>query len=825
MNSIVSRFGQGFLFSALFSLCLVPIGVLAQEESGASMIEEIVVTARKIEENLRDVPATVNALTADAIEERGIASIQDIADATPGFDFAQAFGRNDFRPVIRGQSNILGRPNAGLFVDGIIIEEGNASVPLAALERVEVVKGPQSALYGRSTLAGAVNYVLRGPGESFSAEASAEIGERDYSRISVHAGGPFSDTFGVAVTISQYQRGGEYNNSFAGNALGAPAVDNEVGDEESTSFTGVATFTPNDRLSIRLHGIYEATDDAQYAIGILPYSMNNCFQTPRGTPHPQPPAGTPEATAIAVSGRNAGNSLHTTPYGGTGYYCGEVDVSTVLENSGGGDNASLETDYFPFSGIERDSLRLGLRWDYDINDNLTLTSVTGYNSVDTEDAQDQTFGQSEFITYFGQPARLGFLTWDEDEFEDFSQELRLSGGFGTSLRYVVGAYYYDSEESSMQVTSSDGRCGFTFFGANPANCKASWDPQTQMFGDNGAEAITNMSVFGSVQFDLSEQLTVNAELRYNEDEISKRPEEGDTWLEETFDAVLPKLTLSYRYDDNTLIYGNVALGNKPGNINDQAGLPEAERPVDEENAVSYEAGIKSLLMDGRAEANIAVFHTEWEDMQLTTTRNVSVMGQNRTFSITQNIGEARITGLEVDFNVRLTDFWDARLAYAWIDSEIEEFTLSLEENATTVPGTFREAALIFGYAPSGDVILAGQQLPHTSEHQASLSTSFHGQMMNGWGWFARADWNYNSKRYPQVYNLAHTGDRQILNLRAGVANDRLAFDVWVDNALDDDASPALIRYVQGSGTAFYARAIGATLPEQRRAGITARVSL
>ena len=801
-------------------LPFVPAGIAAEAADSAFEIEEVVVTARKVEESIRDVPVTVNALTANAIEERGIASLQDIADATPGFDFAQGFGRNDFRPVIRGQSNILGRPNAGLFVDGIIIEEGNASVPLAALERIEVVKGPQSALYGRSTLAGAVNYVLKGPGESFDAEASAELGERDYSRISVHASGPLSDTLGLAVTLSHYQRDGEYGNSFAGNALGAPEVQNDVGGEESTSFTGVLEFAPTDELNIRLHGIYESTDDDQYAIGVLPYTLNNCFRTPRGTPHPQPPAGTPEATAVNP---RSGASLHTAAYGGTGYYCGKVDVATVLENSGGGDNASLETEYFPFSGTQRDSLRLGLRFDYDINDNLTLTSVTGYNSVDTELGQDQTFGQPDFVTlFFGRPLpiRLGFLTWDDNEFEDFSQELRLSGGFGTGLRYMVGAYYYDSEESGMQITSASGGCGTR----SPGNCKAVWDPQTQMFGDNGASDVASVSVFGSVEFDLADQWTVGAELRYNEDDIEERPEGGDTWLEESFDAVLAKLTLSYRFNDNTLIYGNVGLGNKPGDINAEAGLPDAERPVDEENAVSYEIGVKALLMEGRAEANVAVFHTDWEDMQLTTTRVLQVGAQNRTFSIQENIGEASMTGVEADIGVRFTDFWDARIAYSYIDGEIDEFILSLDEGSTSVPGTFREAARIFGYAANGDVILSGQQLPQTSRHQASVSTGFHGQLNNEWSWFARADWNYNSKRYAQVYNLAHTGARDILNLRAGVANDRLSLDLWVDNVLDDDASPALIRYVQGF-PGFFARAIGATLPEQRRMGVTVRMSL
>ncbi len=815
MQKIIQR-------SVLSAAVAAAVAGVAAPTLAQVQVEEVIVTARKVEENLREIPLSVTAFTEQSLRDQGIATLQDIADSTPGFDFAQGFGRNDFRPVIRGQSNILGRANAGLFVDGIIIEEGNASVPLSALERVEVVKGPQSALYGRSTLAGAINYVLKEAGDSLDVEAQASIGERGYSQVDLHASGPLSDTVGLAVTFSRYERGGEYDNNFAGNALGAPAAQNEVGDEGSTSLTAVATFTPSDRLNIRLHGIYESTEDGQYAIGVLPYSFNNCFQTARGA-QPQPPAGTVAASALDP---RTGASEHTRAYGGTGYYCGEIDVSTVLENSGGGESASLETDYFPFSGIERDSLRLGLRFDYEIGDNMTFTSVTGFNSVEAEQAQDQTFGQPEFITFFRQPARLGFLTWDDDEFEDFSQEFRLSGGEGTAVRYMVGAYYYDSEESGMQITSSDGGCGFTFFGGSPANCKAAWDPATQRFADDGADAVTSRSVFGSVQFDLSDQLTLGAELRYNEDDIAVRPESGDTWLEESFDAVLPKLTLSYRYDDDTLIYGNVGFGNKPGAINDDALLDEADRPVDEENAVSYEIGVKSLLMEGRAEANLAVFLTDWEDMQLTTTRVLQRPGGGTvTTSILENIGKASMTGLEADINLRLAEFWDAHIAYSYIDGEIEEYVLSLEPNAPTVPGTFREAARMFGYAPNGEVILSGQQLPHTSKHQASLGTSFYGQLDSGWNWFARADWNYNSKRYPQVYNLAHTGARDILNLRAGFTNDRYAIDLWVANALDNNNSPALIRYVQGSGTAFYARAIGATLPEKRRAGLTFRVNL
>ena len=810
------------------------------------MIEEIVVTARKIEENLRRAPVTVNALTESALDERGINSLQEVADATPGFDFAHAFGRNDFRPVIRGQSNILGRANAGLFVDGIIIEQGNASIPMAALQRVEVVKGPQSALYGRSTLAGAINYVLKEPGESFDAEASLDVGERDYSRIEAHASGPLTDTAGFAVTVSRYQRGGEYNNSSPGNALGTVAFEDEVGDEETTSFTGVFTFDPTDQLSVRLHGIFEETDDAHYAIGLLPSSLNNCYQVTRGgsLTQPAPPAGTPEASADTVT--SAG-------YNGSGYYCGRVDVDTVLENNGGGDNTSLETGFYPHSGTDRESLRLGLRLDWDVSDSMTLTSITGYNNVETQAEQDQTFGGGDTrrpVAGVGSPfavqglgptppivhSRVGFLTSNNDEFEDFSQEFRVSGEMGTNIRYLAGMYYYESEESGDELGSGDTRAT-TWNGTpvyspfNPGfaplpGLSTSAIYEGAMSRDNGSDELASFSVFGSVEVDLSDRLSVGAEIRYNEDEFDIRPAGESEVVNGTFDAFLPKVTVGYRLSDDVLLYGNVAIGNKPGSLNSDAGLPAADREVDEETAVSYEIGIKSLWMDGRVETNVALYQIDWEDMQLTSTRAANVDGQDRTFSILENVGEASITGIELDTTVFITDFWDARIAYAWTDSEIEEFVQSVDAGAMA-GSAFREAALIAGYSESGDVVISGTQLPQTSEHQASLSTRFHGEVNADWGWFVRADWNYNSKRYAQVYNLAHTGDREILNLRAGVEGERMSFTAWVDNALDDNTSPALIRYVQANDLTFnpFNRAIGATIPEQRRAGITARVSL
>ncbi len=814
MRHIIDRSKTFLAVTAI--LCVAPLAAQAQQDEGG--LEEIIVTARKVEENLRDVPIAVTAFTEQSMEEQGISSLQDIADSTPGFDFASAFGRDDFRPVIRGQSNILGRANAGMFVDGLIIEEGNASIPLAALQRVEVVKGPQSALYGRNTLSGAINYVLKTAGTENVTEASLDLGGRGMARAEFHFSGPLSDTVGAAVTVAHYERDGEYDNNYPGNALGTPAYSDEAGAQETTSLTGVLTIAAGDRVNIRAHAIYETTDDGQYAMAVIPSSENNCFianarkAAARGHgpfTQPSPPAGTPEASAVR-SGSVA--------YNGSGYYCGEVNVSQVLEAQGGG--TQLETQFYPDAGTERDSLRLGFRIDAELTNVITFTSLTGYNDVSTDSALDQTFGRSDVrprpFPLPPIPSRVGFVVLDEEEFDDFSQEFRLRFDRSENLNYTVGAYLYESDESAIDISSSAQPTGASYMGAPLA--------------DDGASSISSRSVFGTIEFRATNQLVLGAEARWNEDEFDTRPAGEDDSVNGSFDSFLPKLTARYEVSDDAMVYFTAARGNKPGGLNAAEGTPEADRFVDEEQATNYELGLKALWLDNRLETNVAAFLIDWEDMQLTSTRAATVNGDNRTFSILQNVGEASIQGYELDVTWRATDFWTARLGYAWVDSEIDRFVQSVDAGAAT-PGAVREAALINGgYSASGDVVISGVALPQTSREQMVLSNVFEGRLnMMGWNWFLRADYHFNSERFAQVYNLASTGDREIVNVRGGIRCDNIDLELWIDNALDDDTSPALIRYVDSAvGGPFifgFDRAIGITLPEKRRVGATFRYRL
>ena len=153
---------------------LVSAAAVAQEVE----IEEVLVTARKKAEDLQETPLAISAFTAKQIEEQGISSIDDVALRTPGFSFLSAAGRQDFfRPVIRGQSNILGDANASFFIDGVFVNGAISTLTLDSVERVEVIKGPQSALFGRATFAGAINYVTKRPGDELAGKLSLTAGE------------------------------------------------------------------------------------------------------------------------------------------------------------------------------------------------------------------------------------------------------------------------------------------------------------------------------------------------------------------------------------------------------------------------------------------------------------------------------------------------------------------------------------------------------------------------------------------------------------------------------------------------------------------------
>ncbi len=268
--------------AALFAA--TPASAQDQGSAGGQSAEgvaDIVITARRMQETLQNAPVSVSVVTGDVINERGLNSIDDFARQSTGISFSQAFGRSTDRPVIRGQSNVLAGVQSGVetgaayFVDGIYYQGDIQGFDPQSIERVEIIKGPQSALYGRNTYAGAINYVTRGPSRDFTVSGRVRAAQHDEYEIGGSISGPIAgDVLGFRAGARYFTYGGEYRNQLTGR---------RVGQEETTSAYLTLEFKPSSDIRIRPRFYYQRDDDGPLPIFLQGAAENNCrpgFRSP-----------------------------------------------------------------------------------------------------------------------------------------------------------------------------------------------------------------------------------------------------------------------------------------------------------------------------------------------------------------------------------------------------------------------------------------------------------------------------------------------------------------------------------------------------------------
>ena len=700
-------------------------------------LEEVIVTARKREENLQEVPLSVTAFNASTLQDYRMFSPEDIAAFTPGFSFVNSFGRDSDRPVVRGMSNILGSPNASFFIDGVYVPGTISSTELQMLERVEVIKGPQAALYGRATFSGAINYVTRRPTNDLEGQVTVTVAEHDTTNTNAYVSGPIVEDklyFYLGAGFSEY--GGEYNNTISGN---------EVGGEETTTFTGKLLWTPNDAFEAALRVTTQKDDDDHIALWLQGQEYNNCF----------------DANASRPAAR--------------GYYCGTVKTS---------DEVTLRTDFLPNPGIERDVMRTALNMDWELGNGWMLSSITGYQETETDRQIDVSYGGYDAFSFFNAFYSPTGQFWrvQEEEQETFSQELRLSSSADQRLRWSVGAYWYDSE---FEQTVDDRINPLTAF-------EAALDPAVSRQEPNSfpeKRTVENFAIFGSVEFDFSESLTGTVEVRQATDEIENifypfQPGQVEESFSEEFDSFTPRFTLTYLASDDLTVYGNIAKGNKPGGFNDSDSPKVA---YDEEEAWNYEVGVKARILDGRGTWNSSIYMIDWTDQQLTF--NAQRPDGSLT-SFIDNVGETSVTGFETEVSMMITDNWDMTANYSYTNAEIDEY-INIDQ------------AILIGCNPRADDYfdciqangsVEGNQTPRSPKHQASLRTMYSIQMGQG-EWFVGGDIRYEGSKFAQVHNFAETGSRTTVGAQAGYRTDRWEVSVWGKNLTDDDTAMDILRYI------------------------------
>lgn len=845
----------------------------------------IIVTARKREENLQDVPLSVTAFTAAKIEESGIKNATDLAQQTLGFSFREGFGRNADRPVIRGMANIQGAANAAFFVDGIFVTGPVSSYQLDNLQRVEIVKGPQSALYGRATFAGAINYVTRQPDNEFRGKMSVTIGEDKNREVTGYISGPLiKDRLFAEINARYYKFGGQYPNAI-------DAFD-MLGRQRTVSIGATVRFQPFDALNIVGRVGWAQDNDGHYPIArigrIIGQSLPvagalvlnpggiNCFL--------------PQLTGALLNGR----PIEATRV--RGYRCGEITTpSTFALNT-----AEYRAAGFP-DGLDRRIFRSSLRADLDVAD-WTLTLIGALNKRRQVVPIDQDYSDLR---------ALSFETIDGGGSQDKQVEFRVTSPERSRLRTIFGAFYFSDKDNPSVVDPATRRVVDGNFSAslnvivpnatNTGNITRSFlvgdSPDLIIRNPVSRNMIENKAVFGQLQFDLTDRITASVEGRYSQETVTNVGISTSTVtvggvatvfsraINESgkYKIFLPRATVNWNITNDAMVYGVVAKGNKPGGVNASllsAVYDDAEvarfrslglTTFREETVISYELGAKTTLMGGRTTLNGAAFYLDWRNQQLTQTYSGTRRdGVPAQIAPTVNIGRSAVKGFEVETNTRLGRDFNVRLGYALTNAKVKDFLsddqadlyitaadiATLNSNTPLPTGTIttnpnftaqfnaRLAAANALIALRGQT--AGQYLPRTPKHQIQGSLGWSHAFSQNLRTFAHANYAYESKRYTQIDNLSYAGDSHILNLRLGIElNRRLTFAAFMTNALNDrtpvdslrsiDNNQTVVRpelrpAVSGAGTvttqaATTIRDFPVTAPRLRNFGIVATIRL
>lgn len=751
-------------------------------DDGAEDNGAIVVTAQKREQNIQEVPIAISAIGSDFIEERDIASIADIGALSPNVKFERAPSSNTISQIsIRGSVSInpaaTWEPAVGLYLDGVYIAKGQGSIfDIADLERVEILRGPQGTLYGRNSLAGAVNLITRKPSGEFNASIEASYGNFDYRRlkgsIDLPAFGPFSAKFSGQLK----KRDGFTDviaNPFPAAApfAAVPSV-NDTDDIDNKSFMAQLRIEPTDALTI------------DYAYD---YSKNR--QRPR----------TSQLISVNQNGGLADIFDPASPS-----FTG-IPLGLFANPDRQGEISIDGTPLFERSRTFGHSLTATL----DI-DNLQLKSITAYRDVKWSDGTDLD----------GSPIDIAYTARFSD-IESFSQELQLTGtAWNDRVNFVLGGFYYDEEVSTI----------------NPQRFFGVFGPFGDEFDSRYASNTEAWAIYAQADIELTDALTLTLGGRYTEEtkDIARSlVANGFTVADIDFDDLpdakfndfSPSATLSYQITPDVNLYARYAQGYKSGGFNGETnafgpptadcptGTPELCNPYRPEETDSYEVGLKSVFADGAVTVNLAAFLNKNKDIQL------SVFDANgAAASRVINAAEATIWGIELEATARPAEWFSVYGSFAYLNAEYDSF---IELN----PGT-----------GLNEDVSDDRAFPHTPEFTVAVGADW--TVTEGdWGKFnLLGDLSMVSSYYTFPYSfgdvvgaggqLAQTSEspgRTTLNITAALSDieiggSRAKISAWVRNLTDESEPSNFIDF----GPAFGGLLLG-YFPDRRTYGLTVGV--
>lgn len=674
-------------------------GVQAQE------LDEIIVTATKRAESLQDVPVSVVATKGEDIAALGLTNAETVTANLPAITIAQNPISNFIfiRGIGTSGSNQGIEQSVSMFHDGIYMGRHQLSrAPFMDLERVEVLRGPQSILFGKNTIGGAVHVLAAKPTDTLDGRVSALYGTDDEVELSGHISGPLGDKVRARISGRYYEHGGYLDNVI---------LDESGPNREDWTIRGQLEFDLSENLTVNAKWesseFFQRQQSTQLAT-VNPFS----------------------AGAAGVNGINQALVALATGGDGTESY----DDERAVINDGGLLLNQL-TQLAPFSGIpgfaqlnglpgfpdkeelSDNSMNVGtLTVDWDLGGH-TLTAITGYAEYDYVDVCDCDF------------AALPLIQVDATEdYSQFSQEIRLASPVGETVDYIIGAYYQDSDLEYRSGESFGSALAYSQVGVPSPFLVPNL---TRDYGLNQDQEM--WAVFGSATYNVSEATRLTAGLRYFDETkvadhfLTKRFTGGwdyspllalpagtvafgntaadyDTFLatfgttdlgggitpgflteavyagllgtfehdirdrKRSEDAITWSVTAEHDFNEDIMGYATVATGVKGGGF-DGRFLRTNNNPFfeyEEEKAISYEAGVKTTLMDGAMRFNAAGFFSTVKDYQ------VSIFDGATAFFV-NNAGEVETMGIEIDMDWAASDNLTFGLSGSWLDATYSDF--------------------------------------------------------------------------------------------------------------------------------------------------------
>lgn len=597
----------------------------------ASQIEEVLVSARRRgEERLQDIPIAVSVLSDEALRKAGVTDLSEVASRTPSFTFGQQIG-NQQELVIRGIGTLrltgsAAEPSVGSFVDEVYIgRRGTATPPLFDLERVEVVRGPQGTLYGKNVVGGAVNLITARPSHEASGRVAVSYGQfdtfggRDLWEGSGYLTGALTDTLAGRLAVYYSKHDGYSQNTL---------LDQALDDLDTHAVRGSLLFQPTAALDIHL---------------VADFSHNE---------------------GNGQSRRAVDDSSRSEP--------GVVVASGLLS----GNARASDSPWTQWE--DHDTAGLTARVDFRLGSGHTLTYLSAVR-------YGQFSGRYSLVGTQSPPSLTDAANGQREKYTGITQDLRLSSPAADdrALRWVTGLYFLREDTDII-----DNSIATTFLAAlGPGSVGDILDGEFIYDQENITKSF---AIYGELSWALAETLSLTVGGRYTYDEKDYRnrsecldfgarpdfifcvaPLGAEFWNIRTskhWSESTPKASLDWRASGDALLYVSVARGFKGGGWQGKPGTRAAALfPYDPEIAWTYEAGAKTNWANGRVRANLAVFHTTFDDLQ------VEQLDDAGLSLIIDNAASARIDGVELEMLLQPLPQLQLWLSASYLDSEYRDF--------------------------------------------------------------------------------------------------------------------------------------------------------